>query len=156
RDVEGQLAPSLDLLPAAVAGAQAALLRRVVLVVAPDGERVGTGDRDLQPRLRDRLEERELLVVVRLSQRDGADRGRLGAVLVVEAPDRAAWLEAVRVRDRPRIHLPAELLPVPDPVPARRLLEPDAVTARPARNLVGIGPAPLECLDELLVTLDAD
>ena len=66
RDVERQLAPRLDLLLAPVAGSEPARLRDVVLVVRPDGERVGAGDRDLQPRLRDRLEERELGVVVRL------------------------------------------------------------------------------------------
>ena len=65
--------------------------------------------------LRGRLEERELVVVVRLAERDRA-RGRgLRVVLVVERAHRAARLEAVRVGDRPRVHLAALLLAVPDP-----------------------------------------
>ena len=60
-------------------------------------------------------------------ERDGAGRGRLRVVLVVERAHRAARLEAVRVGDRPRVHLAALLLAVPDDVDAGRLLEAHAV-----------------------------
>ncbi len=152
----GQLATSLDLVLAGEAAAEPPLLRQVVLVVRPDRERVGAGDRDLQVVLRGRLQEGELVVVVRLAERDGADRGRLRVVLVVERAHGAARLEAVRVRDCPGIHLAALLLAVPDPVDARRLLESHAVAARPAGDLVGVPLVLPEKLDELLVVLDAD
>ena len=155
-DVERQLAASLDLVLAGEASSEPALLGQVVLVVRPDGERVRAGDRNLQVVLRDGLEERELVVVVRLGQRDRAGRRRLRVVLVVEGADRAAGLEAVRVGDRPGVHLAPLLLAVPDDVDAGRLLEAHAVLAGPAGDLVGVALVLLEELDELLVILDAD
>src|SRR6266516_2284216 len=127
----------------------------MVLVVRPDGERVRAGDRNLQVVLGDRLQDGELLVVVRLGERDGTRRSRLRVVLVVERAQRPPRLETVRVRDRPRVHLAALLLAVPDHVDAGRLLEAHAVAAGPAGDLVGITFVLLERLDELLVAPDA-
>ena len=149
-------AASVDLVLPGQASAEAARLRQVVLVVRPHGERVGARDRDLQLVLGRGLEKRELVVVVRLAQRDGADRRRLRVVLVVERADRAARLEAVRVRDRPRVHLAPLLLAVPDHVDTGRLLEPQAVAARPAGDLVRVALVLAQELDELLVPVDLE
>ena len=152
-DVERELAPGGDLRRTRRAGAEPLGSRAVVLVVRPDGERVRAGDRDLELRLGHGLEVLELGVVVRLAQPHGAGDGRLRVVLVVEAPHGAARLEALGVRDRPGVHLRAQLLAVPDDVEAGLLLEPERVAARPARDLVLrlLAGALLEQRDELLV-----
>src|SRR5918999_3171620 len=64
RDVERELAPRLDLDPAAHGRAEAATLRPVSLVVRPDRERVRARDRDLELGVGDGLERRELVIVV--------------------------------------------------------------------------------------------
>src|SRR5207247_6398634 len=94
-----------ELLASSVAGADPAGLRAVVLVVRPDRKRVGAGDRDLQVVVRDRLEEGELVVVVRLAQRRLGDDRRLRVVVVVEDADGAPRRKAVRVIERYRIPL---------------------------------------------------
>src|SRR5207302_5992906 len=70
--------------------------------------------------------------------------------------NRAAGLEALRVRDRPGVHLTALLLAVPDDVDAGRLLEAQAVPARPAGDLVGVPLVLLKELDQLLVAVDTE
>src|SRR5437763_8268355 len=132
------------------------VLMRVLFVVGPDGERVSARDLDLQVVVRDRLEERELVVVVRLTQRRLGHHRRLGVVLVVEAAHRAAWLEAVRVVDRPRVHLGALLLAVVDDLDPGALEQAKRVAARPAPELSLVGIPSLQCLDQLLVAVDAD
>ena len=144
-----------QLLTPAVAGADPACLRTVVLVVRPDRECVGTGDRDLQVVVRDRLEEGELVVVVGLAQRRLGDNRGLRVVLVVEAADGAPRRKAVRVVDRPRVHLAPLLLAVEDDLEACTLEQAEGVPARPAAELVFVGAAALKLLDELLMAVHA-
>src|SRR5205085_7681010 len=142
------------LFPAAVAGADAPALRSEVLVVRPDGDRVGAGDRNLQIVVCDRLEKRELVVVVRLAQRRLRRHSRLRVVLVVEAPDGAAGLEAVRVLDGPGVHLRPLLFAVVDDLDPGALKQPQRVAARPTTELGLVGIALLKGLDQLLVAVD--
>jgi hypothetical protein len=127
-----------------------------VLVVRPDGKRVGAGDGDLQAVSGGRLQELELRVVVRLAERRRVDDGRLRVVLVVEAADGAALLEAVGVRDRPGVHLAALLLAVVDDVDAGRLEQPKRVAARPACDLFGIALGLPQERHEPLMAVNAD
>src|SRR6266516_6187994 len=157
--VAGQVVRELpagrELFVAAMARADAPALRPEVLVVRPDGDRVGAGDRDLQVMVRDRLEKRELVVVVRLAQRRLRGHGRLRVVLVVEAPHGAARLEAVGVVDGPRVHLRALLLAVVDNLDPGALQQTERVAARPAAELGLVRLSALQVLDELLVAVDA-
>ena len=64
-ELEREVAARRDLALPPHRASEAAVASTVVLVVGPDGERVRTGDRDLEVVLGGRLQELELVVVVR-------------------------------------------------------------------------------------------
>jgi hypothetical protein len=64
-EVKREFAPCVDLVRAADAPAEASPLRTVQLVVGPDGERVSARDWNLELGPGDRLQEAELVIVVR-------------------------------------------------------------------------------------------
>jgi hypothetical protein len=103
-----------------------------------------------------RLEELELVVVVRLAQRRLPGHRRLRVVLVVEAPHGAARLESVRVVNGPRVHLRSLLLAVVDDLDSRALEQPQCIAARPVAEFGLVGISPLQRLDELVVPVDTE
>ena len=122
--------------PAGGVGVAEVMVLEVALVEGPVRDGVGARDRDLQVTGRRRPQEGELVVVVGLAQGDGPDHGGLRVVLVVEGPDAAPPLEAVRVSHGPRVHLAPLLFTVVDGVQSGSLLHPQSVPAGPLLDLV--------------------
>src|SRR5262249_61282312 len=77
-------------------------------------------------------------------------------VLVVEAANGATRLKAVRVVDRPCVHLGSLLLAVEHDLEPCFLEQAKRVAARPAPQLVLVRVAAPELLDELFVAVDVD
>ena len=123
-------------LPGALRRRLEKILRRAVpLVEGPIRDRVRASDRDLELSFSHGHQVRKLGIVEWRAERDRGDDGRLAVVLIVEGADAAAPFEAVRVADRPVVHLRALLLAVVDDVEAGALLQADRVEAGPTLEL---------------------
>ena len=73
--------------------------------------------------------------MVRRGERNRTDHRRLAVVLVVKRPDAAATLEAIRMGDRPVVHLGALLLAVVHDVESGGFLEAQGVETGPPLDL---------------------